>query len=86
MRERRVAPTLSDDRCSLAAGLIWDRISILIERQISTTDGAGEGSCGHAEQSLLNDARMVTRLVSPLSPLFFLHRQKCCSLHEPSNF
>ena len=61
--------------CSLAAGLIRHRISIFIERKISTTHGAGEGPCRHAENSVLNEAGVVTRLVSPLSLLFLLHRQ-----------
>ena len=69
----------------LAVGLVRDRVSLLIERKISATHRAGKGSCRQAEIPFLHEAGMVTRLVSPLSPLFFLHRQKCCSLLKPSS-
>jgi hypothetical protein len=62
--------------------LVLDRVSLLIKYNFSPTHGAGAASCRHPEKSFFHDAGMVTRLVSPLSPLFFLHRQKCCSLHD----
>src|SRR4029077_10436554 len=65
--------------------LVWEWDSLLIERKISATHCAGKGSCRQAEIPFLHEAGMVTRLVSPLSLLFFLHRQKCCSLHKPSS-
>src|SRR6185295_11729147 len=72
--------TEGDGVVPLAVGLVWERVSIFIERKVSTTHGAGEGSCRHAENSFLHEAGVVTRLVSPLSLLLFLHRHKSCSL------